>query len=737
MRTAGKEILIRFKKRWQLLLYCEVFLYALGPAVLFLFLFESAIISGVIFILFSAIFAIFIKPWQLRLEEISNFIDRQLGSVEFSSGLLLIPRDQLTGIAKLQQQKVSEKLQEDIIRIRPGIQIGKAAIIAGVCALVGLVFYQFDFLDQLNKNKQNNSKEEVINFTPIDSAAIEIEPPFIEEQELIINYPDYAGIPSESTSKMEVKAVEGTSLTWKLKFDSQVDSVTMESMGNRYPMKPESGEYTRTTLLENSGFYNFRFSDSLGAPYVSDLYSIEVIKDKKPEIVFQDLDQFSTFDFEDKKQLKVNARISDDFGIADAYIIATISKGTGESVKFREEKLNFDQAVKKGEKLQNLLKQIDLDQMKMEPGDELYFYVEARDLKQPKSNISRSETYFAVIKDTVTNDYEVEGSLGVDLMPAYFRSQRQLIIDTEKLISNKNKLPKNEFNSTSNELGFDQKALRLKYGEFMGDEADAGLDIEADNTIDENPPEEGDPLAAYTHDHDGANEHNLVKTPEEQEKEADPLHDYLHNHDDPEESTLFTESLKSKLRRALSEMWDAELHLRLYEPQKSLPYQNRALKLLQEIKNSARIYVHRIGFDPPPIKEEVRLSGKIDEVSGYKKTEDIEEPEAFVAIKTAIERLEQIIIERKKLTEKDLKLMGEAGNELAFIAIEEPGKYLKTLQQLKMLSEGKPSSISELRIVQAGLLKALPSKKEDPGKKGIFTSELDSLIINELELNDQ
>ena len=25
-------------------------------------------------------------------------------------------------------------------------------------------------------------------------------------------------------------------------------------------------------------------------------------------------------------------------------------------------------------------------------------------------------------------------------------------------------------------------------------------------------------------------------------------------------------------------------------------------ELIQEIKNSARIYVHRIGFDPPPIK---------------------------------------------------------------------------------------------------------------------------------------
>ena len=60
-------------------------------------------------------------------------------------------------------------------------------------------------------------------------------------------------------------------------------------------------------------------------------------------------------------------------------------------------------------------------------------------LKEPQPNIARSETYFAVINDTITDQFSVEGTMGVDLMPDYFRSQRQLIIDTEKLIANKKK----------------------------------------------------------------------------------------------------------------------------------------------------------------------------------------------------------------------------------------------------------------------------------------------------------
>lgn len=128
----------------------------------------------------------------------------------------------------------------------------------------------------------------------------------------------------------------------------------------------------------------------------------------------------------------------------------------------------------RGRKNLNLSKNIDLDQMNMEPGDELYFYIEALDLKRPKPNISRSETFFAVIKDTISDEFAVEGTMGVDQMPDYFRSQRQLIIDTEKLIKDKSKLSKKEFNFKSNELGFDQKVLRLKYGEFMGDESEFG-----------------------------------------------------------------------------------------------------------------------------------------------------------------------------------------------------------------------------------------------------------------------
>jgi len=732
MIDAGKIILIKFKKRWQLLLWLEIFLYAFGASVLFYFLFKNYLGSILLFIVIFLILSLLKKPWQLNLEKVSGYIDHQLESAEYSSGLLLVPSEELSGLAQLQQQKVTKLLGAKIHTIKVPNRLKQAGISSLIMVVLGAAFFYFHLVSKENLLSKPSEGTEIV-FQKMDSTSKQTEAPKIKEQILYINYPSYTGIPSETTSKMDMKVLEGSKLTWKLSFDGAINNPAMEIMGDIFPMDSKKNSYTYSLKLNSSGFYNFRFEDTLGGTYVSKLYSIEMLKDEEPIVEIQGIDQFTTFELQDNKMLLFNTLITDDLGIGDAFIIATVSKGSGESVKFREQKIEFDANVRGGSRKLELSKSIELDKLDMEPGDELYFYVEASDLKQPKPNITRSETYFVVVKDTTTYDFAVEGTLGAELMPDYFRSQRQLIIDTEKLIKQRRSLSKKEFNFKSNELGFDQKALRLKYGEFMGDENEAGLEIEHEETDEHN--EEEDPLAEYTHDHDGDNEHNLVEKKENESKT--PLEEYIHDHDDVEKATLFSNSLKGMLRQAMAEMWDAELHLRLYEPEKSLPYQNRALKLIQEIKNSARIYVHRIGFDPPPIKEEKRLTGKLEEVSSFRKNVEIGVEENYPFIKQSIQRLEELKVNKRKITSEDRKLFKQAGNELAAKAIDEPGKYLKTLQQLKWLAEDYKESTSLFSEVQSGLLMALPSPAPNPSQNKGFQSELNKLFLNELELNDR
>jgi hypothetical protein len=131
----------------------------------------------------------------------------------------------------------------------------------------------------------------------------------------------------------------------------------------------------------------------------------------------------------------VEVMASDDYGITDAHLVATVAKGTGEAVKFREQKIAFDTDAPGDNGSRRFIKTLDLLALGLEPGDELYFHVEAADNRQPTSNRARSETRFIVLKGPEqTVGTPGAGVAGVNLVPEYFRSQRQIIIDTEKLI---------------------------------------------------------------------------------------------------------------------------------------------------------------------------------------------------------------------------------------------------------------------------------------------------------------
>ena len=619
----GKKILIHFQNQWRSLVVLEALIYALGPAVLIYLMTENVFTAGASFLVFGCIAILLLQPWAIDINKVSIYLDRKLIAAEYSSGLLLSPADNLSGIAALQRENVLGKVQQQINRVKKDHHLWAAGLTLIFFLLLAIIIFSFN-MQRSRIEPKTLPQVEKIGFRPIDSVAAERIAPVLDSQRVLVTYPRYTHIRRFLADVKEIKALEGSQIFWRFHFSQPIDSATLDLFGHSQSMKREAAHYSATAQLHQSGFYSVQFKDTLGNRYASSLFRINMFKDHAPILEPQGLDVYKSFDFDKRKKLRFTVHATDDFGLSEAYVIATVSQGSGENVKFREEKLPFNERFEPGSKNENLSSTIDLDSLKMVPGDELYFYIEAQDLKQPRHNVTRSETYFAVIKDTVTSDFAASGAMGVELMPDYFRSQRQLIIDTEKLIKNRINLSKKEFGSRSNELGAEQKSLRLKYGQFMGDEAESGIHIQEEMPGGDNG-NASDPLEGYRHDHDAAGEHDdagIASVKEENdEKTKDALGSYVHNHDDPEESTLFTLSLKSKLRQALNEMWDAELQLRLVTPEKSLPYQHRALDLLQEIKNSARIYVHRLGFDPPPIKEDKRLTGKLDEVRSNVNTE--------------------------------------------------------------------------------------------------------------------
>src|SRR5690606_7976300 len=152
-------------------------------------------------------------------------------------------------------------------------------------------------------------------------------------------------------------------------------------------------EFILELPLESSGFYSFGFVDSGGHSHGSELYSLEAQRDIPPKIEAGELPQYRYSEPGDQKPMGLRPWPSDDFGLMDAFIVATVSKGSGESIKFREEVLHFEGTLPKGAKGVELERTLDLDGLGMEPGDELYFHIVAVDNRQPDPNSSRSATF--------------------------------------------------------------------------------------------------------------------------------------------------------------------------------------------------------------------------------------------------------------------------------------------------------------------------------------------------------
>jgi hypothetical protein len=184
-------------------------------------------------------------------------------------------------------------------------------------------------------------------------------------------------------------------------------------------------------------------------------------------------------------------------------------------------------------------------------------------------------------------------------------------------------------------------------------------------------------------------------------------------------------------------MWDAELYLRLNQPEKSLPYQYKALKLLKEVSQDSRIYVHRTGFDPPPLKEEKRLTGDLDEIKNSSSTLSIERGLTYPNIRRAIPAVEKLLLQDSIVLSSFFQtLFTNAGQELAVIERTQPGRYLKTLSWIQQVlqGEGRQKDLKNmLRNIRASLWQALPQEPLTPLARSGVVHDLDRAFLNNLQ----
>jgi hypothetical protein len=423
----------------------------------------------------------------------------------------------------------------------------------------------------------------------------------------------------------------------------------------------------------------------------SDLYPIEVIPDLPAIIKILEPKPHTTIDIGQVPKVNLLVTLNDDYGISDAHISATLSSGKGEGVSFTEKKLSFNTNFSNKKSL-SLTKTLDLTALGMKPGDELYFFVMAKD---NHGQGSRSDVYLISIVDTTELMSMAGMANGIDLVPEYFRSQRQIIIDTEKLLKEQGAISTEEFKNKSNALGMDQKLLRLRYGKFLGEESETAIG--------------GD------HDHDEGEEHPTVAFGDVQAL----MDEYAHKHDIAEDATFFEPELKKQLKAVLNEMWSSELRLRTYKPQEALPFEYKALRLLKDLQQKSRAYVAKTTLKTTKLKMEKRLSGELVKIVQPTQTASFENTD-----RTADElKMLLAILEQRKLGKVfnygDRELLRAGEKHLILAASNQPTAYLNALKGLRQISTANKIVIKEIDEVQKAIQKLLGTEMVRPQKNTV------------------
>jgi len=631
---------------------------------------------------------------QLGPAVVARQLDRLYPEVEDSSGLLLQEAEQLSFLGQLQQQRTGQQLAILTATGTPLLPVSfRNSLWLGGLLLVGSALACW-----LPARQQPAASPAVaVHFSPDAGRPVPTAAPRITKVELLVTPPAYtrrvAFVPGAAT----FQCPQGAQVRWRVHVNRPAGAAPALEIGSQKltlrPVAGQANQFETTQILSAATLYRLRY-----AGQTSDDYAIDVRPDQLPTIRIQTPKAYTLIAARGTRpEVAMQATLRDDYGLTHAELVITVAQGQGEAVKFHEVRRDLSAALggQPGEAIVRSL--LDLPKLGLTYGDELYFYLRARD---SHGQSARSDAFLVQWQDTAVAASAIDVGMGVNTAPAYFRSERQIIIDTEKLIADKPRLTAAEFSNRANALGFDQQSLRLRYGKFLGEEAEKGLGVTAGPPTADEPasptadaPTADEKPAAHAAEADDHDDHDHPEAPAGRNASAtaatDALMDpYMHKHDDSETADFLEPAVKAKLHAVLDEMWAAELRLRTGQPAAARPFEYRALRLLKEVQQQTRAYVKKAGFTPQPFPEAtLRLTGELKGAAAPRRQATVPAPSAQPAVRAALRWLALAqATPTQPARPADAAALEQAGAALAQAALQKPGLYLPALRALRQLA---------------------------------------------------
>ena len=384
--------------------------------------------------------------------------------------------------------------------------------------------------------------------------------------------PKYTGVAAFDSAPRDLQAPQHSAVEWCLKAPQGADE----------PLELSDGQVLKLGLA----CARWKATESVFWRWRGKRYKLLVLPDQAPQVVISSPREMLQVLDAGASSATTTVSVRDDYAVRRAVMHMTLARGSGENIRFSDREVPLPGSP--DARARNWSRQWSLAELGMEPGDDLYFFVRATDNAEP-AHTTTSPTYTLRLPGPVAQDDD-STAVPVLVKPENLRSQRQIIIDTEQLLADikaNRRLAPATVRSRAESIAGDQGMLRRRYGQFMGEES----------TL----------FGADEHDEPGAKQ--------------DVVSRYGHAHDQAENATLFDEATKKILRRALAAMWDAEKALRAITPTAALGPEYKALAAIKELQQADRIYLHKTAFAPPPLKEELRMTGDVVGAKSYQRAQ--------------------------------------------------------------------------------------------------------------------
>ncbi|RDZ29694.1 hypothetical protein [Lysobacter silvisoli] len=525
-----------------------------------------------------------------------------------SADLLFAADAPLSPLQRLQQARLRERIERgatpDLREPWPWRRIAAGAVVAGLLLAALLWWPTAQDLPLHQRLAEATGLAPAPTHTRLLQAQLAIAPPA------------YTRLPARTQDELDAKTVQGASLRWTLRLSPQPQTAALAFHDGRRVVLQRSGEdWIGQSVLDKPALYRLELDARALPLQTRRLYRLDATPDRAPQLRVIEPDRGLSLMQPGQRAWPLAFEASDDYGVdAGAQLRVVLAQGSGENITFRERQIALQGSG--GAQSKRYVHRLDLGALGYAVGDDLIVQLMVHDNRRPQAQSARSPSL--ILRWPADAGSEATGIEGLvkTVLPAYFRSQRQIIIDAEALLAQRRRLDADTYLKRSDGIGVDQRILRLRYGQFLGEEAEGEPQLPTNDAEEEGAHEEGEHHDGDGHDHATApkqdgHDHGQASA-SEPAKFGDPgsvLEQYGHTHDHAEAATLLDPETRKLLKSALDEMWQSELHLRQGHPDQALPYAYKALRYIKQVQQASRIYLARVGPELPPIDEGRRLSG--------------------------------------------------------------------------------------------------------------------------------